>query len=401
MPRHWRILAVFSALLCNCTGPGALPPGNTPDAGPITTPPPDGAAPAEDDPPLPDRATVPANVPFRRLNVFEFNNTVRDLLGGSAPTFTRARLGYDQAASLSGFLRGASVASGDDVRGLMLTAEEIAGAALANLPALLPCAKDLPPAGEDACADQFITDFGLRAFRRPLEARERDRLRALYKQLRAPEIGGTFTQAIGDVLTAMLEAPEFIYRGELGPSGPTRDGTLIRFNGYELASRLSYLFWGSMPDQTLFTAAAQGKLSSTGELVKQARRLLADARAADAIGDFHRQLLEVDALDEIAKDPSFADYTPQLGRALMDESRLFATSVFLGAQADGKLETLLTSTRAFLDGPLARFYGLPAPAGTGPQLVSLPAKERSGLFTRAAFLAAKADADEDSPIRRG
>jgi len=400
MLHGWRMVLVSLALLPACTGPGGLSAGaTTPDGGATS---PDTGPPASAElAPLPDRGTVPGPVPLRRLTILEYNNTVRDLVGARvAPVFTRDQLGPDQNF-WSSFSRGATVSSADDARRLMLSAEEIAASVLQDLPALLPCAAaPATPADEDACADELIARIGLRAFRRPLDAHEVDKLRALYRRQRAPELAGTFKDAIGDVLVALLEAPEFLYRWEVGPRGALREGMAVRFDGYELASRLSYLFWASMPDEALFTAAADGKLGTTTQLVAQARRLLADGRAAVAIEEFHQHLVEADDLEDLQKDASFRDYTPALARALVQETRAFAASVFVGAQADGKLTTLLSSTTAFLDGPLARFYGVPEPAGpTGSG--TLPREQRAGLFTRAAFLASHADGSEDNPVRRG
>ena len=400
MRRAWRMVLVF-VWLSGCAGPGGLPAGGaSPDAGEPPGPGPDGGAtPGSEIPPLADGRSVPGPVPLRRLTVLEYNNTVRDLVGAGAPVFSGARLGHDQTDWAS-FARGAVIASGEDARELMRAAEEIAEAAVRDLPALLPCSMPLQGrADEDACADQFIAGFGLRAYRRPLDAAERDKLRALYQRHRGAEIAGTFPEAIGDVVAAMLEAPEFLYRGERRAAAPVMDGALVRFDGYQLASRLSYLFWDSMPDEALFTAAAGGKLDTTTQLVKQARRLLADPRAADAVKDFHLQLVEADGLDELQKDPIFPGFGPALARAMIDETRAFAASVYVGPRADGKLRTLLTSPTAFLDGPLARFYGAPEPAGGEP--VALPANQRAGLLTRAAFLASHADASETNPVRRG
>jgi hypothetical protein len=394
------MVSVF-VLLSGCAGPGGLPVGAAPpDAGGPSTPGPDGGAPPGSEiPPLPDRSSVPGPVALRRLTLLEYNNTVRDLVGAGAPVFSSGRLGQDQV-NWSSFSRGAAVGTAYDARELMLAAEEIAEAAVDNLPALLPCSMPLQSrADEDACADQFIAGFGLRAYRRPLGPAERDKLRALYQRHRGAEIAGSFSEAIGDVVAAMLEAPEFLYRGERGAAAPVMDGALVRFDGYQLASRLSYLFWDSMPDEALFAAAAGGKLDTTTQLVGQARRLLADPRAADAVKDFHLQLVEADGLDEMQKDPIFPGFNRALARAMIDETRAFAASVYVGPRADGKLRTLLTSPTAFLDGPLARFYGAPEPAGGAP--VSLPADQRAGLLTRAAFLASHADASGTNPVRRG
>ena len=377
---------------------GARPPLNPDGGGPV----PDGEVPEE--PPLGDGETMPGPAPLRRLTITEYNNTVRDLVGGTLPTFTRARLGFDQTGWWpSGFARGASPANGDDARGLMLAGEELAPAVRQRLPVLLPCSAALAtPAEEESCADAFIDGFSLRAFRRPLQTREKDKLHALYTVLRGPEGGDSFAEAIGDLATAMVQSPEFLYRRELAPGTLIKDGSLVRFNGYELASRLSYLFWASMPDDQLLQAARDGQLNLPAQLAREARRLLADGRARDGIESFHEQWLEIGDLPDLIKDAGvYKEYTPQLARTMMAESRAFAASVFLGPQADGKLETLLKGTASFVDAPLARLYGVAEPAGPGLQPVFLPAGQRAGIFTRAAFLASTGDAYASNPVDRG
>jgi hypothetical protein len=415
-PSSRSILAALLAL--GCTGTGLKVSGGTGGKGgsPAGTggsgPPPDAGVPRDTGqaeasepelPPFGDHASVPGPAPLRRLTVEEYNNTVRDLLGGN-PAFSSTRLGVDRPAWWpSGFVHGASISTGDDARGLMANAEELGAGMTARLPMLLPCAATAAtPAQEDACLDQFISDFGLRAFRRPLAATERERLRALYRTLRGPDAADSFAEAIVDLAAAMLQSPEFLYRRELGPGTIVRDGTLIRFNEFELASRLSYLLWASMPDQALFEAAKNARLHSATQLVAQARRLLADGRARDGMHAFHRQWLELDDLESNLKDAAaFKDFTPALARSMLAESREFVASVYLGQQPTRTLEALLEGTDSFVDPPLARFYGVAEPGGTGLQRVSLPANQRAGIFTRAAFLASKADASDSNPVDRG
>src|SRR6185436_15482210 len=207
-------------------------------------------------------------------------------------------------------------------------------------------------------------------------------------------------EAIGDLVTAMVNAPELLYHREQGPSPPIKDGRLVRFGSYEIASRLSYLFWASMPDQQLFDAARDEQLTSD-RIVQQARRLFEDPRTREGVEDFHWQWLEGDGLDQMVKDPALGDFSPALVRSMGDESRAFAASLFFGPQADGKLETLLAGTASFADAGLAKIYGLPAPMGTGLQPVTLDANQRAGIFTRAAFLARKAEASDSNPVMRG
>jgi hypothetical protein len=409
MSRSWRLLALWAAL-AGCSGGGARPavPDGAGEAGGASAGLDAGArdlaageAAESVIPPLPDKQTVPGPAPLRRLTVNEYRNTIRDLVGGT-PSFTPERVGHDIAWYPSGFARGGWVTTGDDVRDLIQAAEGLAPALMQRLPALLPCSVSLTTeAQEEACAGEFIERFGLRAFRRPLEAREQDRLRALYRTLRGPDAGDTFAEAIADLAAAMIESPEFLYRWELGPYDVIRDGPLVRFNGFELASRLSYLFWDSMPDDQLFAAARDGQLQSTTQLVKQARRLLADPRARDGVTDFHHQWLQLAELEGASKDATFKDFSPALVRAMIEETHQFAASVFLGPGADGKIETLLKGTASFVAPPLARLYGVPEPAGPGLEPVSLPANERAGILTRAAFLTSTADTTNPNPIDRG
>jgi hypothetical protein len=379
------------------TGGTLAPDAGTPDATPGGSFVPETTA-------LPDRDTVPGPDPLRRLTLLEYGNTVRDLLGVTAPA-PRSNGGFllrDVNAGDSGFTRGTPFVNSDDVRAFLVSGEAIGGAAALKLAALVPCSP-LPtgPAEQETCAGKFITSFGLRAFRRPLAQQEVDKLVALYRTLRGDPAADTFEEAIGDLVTAMLNAPELLYHREQGANPLTREGTLIRFGPYELASRLSYLLWASMPDQALLDAARDGKLTTTEGLVQQASRLYADDRARGAVEDFHWQWLEGDQLEELVKAPALVDFTPEVARSMAGESRAFAASLFFGPKADGKLETLLTGTDSFVDAGLAKLYGLPAPAGMGLQPVSLSAQERSGIFTRAAFLARKAEIDGSNPVARG
>jgi hypothetical protein len=377
------------------TGGSAGPDAGAPDAQPSTFEP--------DLTPLPDTDTVPGPAPLRRLSLLEYGNTIRDLLGLAAPApSVRSRFLSDFDTGHSGFTRGTPIVNGQDVLAFLLSGEVIGAAAAQKLPVLLPC--NPIPTGEaerEACAVEFIAAFGLRAYRRPLAQKESDKLLALYRTLRGTDAGDSFEEAIGDLVTAMVNAPELLYHAEQEPMPVVKEGRLVRFGQYQLASRLSYLFWASTPDQSLLDAAREGQLADTAQLVRQAQRLFADDRARDAVKDFYWQWEEGEALDEVAKDPALVDFSPAVARSMIEESREFAASLFFGAQADGRLETLLTGTGSFADAGLAKIYGLPAPMGMGLQPVSLSATERSGIFTRAAFLALKADAGQSNPVMRG
>jgi len=211
-------------------------------------------------------------------------------------------------------------------------------------------------------------------------------------------VGATFDQAVVTMIGTILQAPAFLYHWELGPNAPIKDGQAIRYNPYEMASKLSYLFWATMPDDKLFEVAGQGGLSSPDQIAAEAKRLLADPRAKDAIQDFHFQWLEIAGLVETPKAAAFTDYSPAVAQAMVNETNMFVDNVFFGQNPT--LETLFTSSTSFVDAGLAKIYGAKA-TGSGMQQVTLDPTQRAGLLTQGSFLAVKSDPDVTVPPRRG
>jgi hypothetical protein len=361
-----------------------------PPVGPMTPPDPMAGA-------LMDKDTVPGTNPLRRLTLLEYKNTIRDLLGIAADQVSIAGLAGDQESSLSGFVKGSILTTGNDARALMTSADGAAKLIEGNLGKVLPCSP-VPSAAadQDACVGKFIDQFGLRAFRRPLSSTEGDGLRKLYQDQRA--LGGTFEQTIVTMVSTMLQSPAFLYHWELGATKPIREGALVRYNPYEIASKLSYLFWSTMPDDKLFELAKMGGLTAPDQIAVEAKRLVMDPRAKDAIRDFHFQWLEIAGLSDMPKDPGFKDYSPAVAQAMANETREFVSDVFFGARPT--LETLFTSTTSFVDPALGKIYGATV-TGQGMQKVTLDAAQRAGILTQGSFLAVKADAGDSLPPRRG
>lgn len=335
----------------------------------------------------PRAALVAAPAPLRRLTNEEYDNTVRDLLGMS----DRPAAGFPPDEAVGGFENNTvTPISQTGVERYMEAAEALAARAVQHLDALSPCSSGAQPA---SCAERFLDTFGRRAYRRPLEPRERAALLALFDA----ELARTgYVHAIELVLTAMLESPSFLYRAE-----PADGATAARaLSGYELATRLSYFLWASTPDDALLDAAETGTLETVDGLERAARRLLADPRAKDGVRSFHRQWLDLRVLDTASKSAAqFPAFTPELKAAMVEETLRFSTyAVFQGGDT---VATLLTSRRSFVNAGLAKLYGVPAPEGSDFQLVELPTRQRSGLLTQASLLAALSSADETSPILRG
>src|SRR3954453_23852878 len=143
----------------------------------------------------------------------------------------------------------------------------------------------------------------------------------------------------------MLQAPEFLYRWEQ-QGDPIKEGSLIKFGPYEIASRLSYFLWASMPDEELFAAAKAGTLNTPDQIAAQAERMLKDPRAKDGLRDFHMQWLGLYGVDELEKDPVFKTYSPEVAKAMLAETAALIDATLFGPQATGKLEALFTSNAA-------------------------------------------------------
>ncbi|MDB4989728.1 MAG: Cellulose-binding domain protein, partial [Myxococcaceae bacterium] len=325
---------------------------------------------------------------LRLMTRREYQNTVRDLLFNDEPDVStmpvepRVR-GYDNNA-------GASVVTSlhiDDF--LSVGAAVVSKAVSQHKGQLVTCQPS-----EASCPHTFVQSFGLRAFRRPLSGDEQARYEAFFAH---DLTQGDFDQGLTLALGAMLVSPNFLYRSEVGEA--QADGT-FKLTPYEVASALSYLYWGTMPDQTLFDAAARGALGSAAELEAQARRMLADPRATGQLDTFGQQWLGSDGTLTAFKDaaiyPSFSD---SLRTAMMEEQRRFFNDIAL--VRDGKFSELYKASYVFANDELARFYGL-TPAGSGFAKVNVtPASQRGGVLGLGSVLAALAHSNESSPIKRG
>jgi Protein of unknown function (DUF1592)/Protein of unknown function (DUF1588)/Protein of unknown function (DUF1595)/Protein of unknown function (DUF1585)/Protein of unknown function (DUF1587) len=334
-------------------------------------------------------------MPMLRLTNREYNNTVRDLLGDTTQPANQFASDRDPTFE---FRRAGDVAV-QDATLLRTAAEGLATAATPKLVAgqLLPC--DPASTGEPACAAMFISTFGRRAFRRPVAADEATRLTALYTTART-SLGLSFTDAIGVLVEAMLQAPQFLYHWELAPTDALiHEGSVIRLGPYQVAARLSYFVWGSMPDDMLLAAAAAGQLDTAAGVQTQARRLLADPRAKDTVSSFFYDWIALDGLPDRTKDTTvYPGYTADVEAAMVQETSTFVQSVAFGG--DGRLATLLGAPYSYLDGALAKEYGATA-TGTAFTKTSLDPTQRAGLMTQGSFLALTGNADGSNPVRRG
>ncbi len=333
----------------------------------------------------------PGDAPLRRLTQAEYNNTVRDLLGDSSnpansfPPDQKVGEFSNTAISLT--------VSPLLAQSYESAAETLAANAIANLKSLTTC--DTTVTGEDACAQQFIVTFGKRAFRRALTADEQSGLFALYQTNRA---GADYDGGIQSVIEAMLQSAPFLYRVEFGAAGD--GGSVVPLTSTEMASRLSYFLWGSMPDDALFAAADSDQLATPGQVAAQATRMLADPKAHPAVDQFFNEWLGVGDIESASKDPAtYATYTPAVRDAMQSETLAFVD--WLMWTSDAKVDTLLTAPVSFLNASLAAFYGVPNVSGDSLQRVELDPTQRAGIVTQGSVLTVLAKADRSSPVLRG
>lgn len=373
---HIVLAAALGLTLAALAGCEEIPPDDAetpaapaPDPGDGTNRPPPAPRPLCD----PTDPLDPGPAMPRRLTALEYRNTVRDLLGvelGDAITFPpdEQALGFDNNA------RALQIGPLHTER-YMAAAEIIVEEIRPHLADHLPC--DPAETGARACAAEFIEAFGRRAWRRPLSPQERARLILLYDRGAALE-GPAFENGVTMVIEATLQSPNFLFRIERGAPDPLRP-ELLQLDAHTLASRLSYLIWRSMPDETLLAAADAGALATPAEIAAQAERMLQDPRAREAWWTFFAQWLHLDEIPALVRDPR---YYPGFG----DNERDYMTRV---ARAFVEEAAWQGDLRDLFDG---RFTHPTDPPGAAP---------RAGLLSLPGLLAVTSTPVMTHPIHRG
>jgi hypothetical protein len=340
-----------------------------------------------------DAVLDPGLAPLRRMTHTQYNNTVRDLFPGAAiPPQT---ILVDP--KVNGFENNSEVQTPSAllVEQYQKAALAVTAAAMAT-PTFLPCPADggPDPAG---CGHTFLRDLAARAFRRPLAPDEESAYLDFFDQQMAEH---NFNVGLQLAMQAILQAPPFIYFPEFGGDALADQPALVQLTGHELAARLSYFLWDTTPDELLLSAAAGGDLDTIDGIEAEVLRMLADPRARSSLVNFHRQWFDLDKIAEVNPDPAtHPDFTPALRTAMRQEIDQFVEStIFDGA---GTFAALLTSPATTVDTTLADLYNVAAPPPNTWADATLPADQRSGILTRAGFLARTAHAVHPSPVRRG
>ncbi|MEM6504413.1 MAG: DUF1592 domain-containing protein [Planctomycetota bacterium] len=250
---------------------------------------------------------------------------------------------------------------------------------------------------ESQAARQIIERFASRAFRRPADTGEVAALLRLYREAR--QSGDDFDSAVRLALTATLVSPNFLYRPIANPR-PHDSAFIYELNDYELASRLSYFLWSSMPDDRLLDLARAKQLRKPEVLKQQVERMLMDPRSDALVENFAGQWLLLRKLDGLEMDPDkFPSFDPELRDAMRSEAELFFADVL---RENRSVIDFLDSERTFVNQKLAQHYGIRGVKGEDFKRVLLPADSpRGGVLTMAATLTVTSHATRTSPVKRG
>ena len=333
-------------------------------------------------------------VPIHRLNNTEYDNTVRDLLGVTstpAKAFIEDEkaFGFDDIASAFGM-------TDAQYEQYESAADALVEEAFAN-DALRARIVTCTPNGATAttCTRQIIADFGLRAWRRPLESAEVDRLAKLASDAAASGEDGT--GSIKQVVKAMLASAPFLYRVEIDPEPSSL--TPHPVGAYELASRLSYLVWSTTPDALLLQAAAKGELANSDGLSKQLSRLLADKAASQFVASFAGQWLGLRDLQSHQVDPGvFPDFNDALRNSMVREGLAYFDEFLSGGRS---VAEFFTADVNFIDAPLGKLYGIAGGGTTNPVRVTNTSDTRRGFVGLASFLTLTSFSYRTAPTLRG
>ena len=261
--------------------------------------------------------------------------------------------------------------------------------------ALIPCTPD-DVVGEE-CAEMVLAEFGWRAWRRPLDEEEL----ALLSDISASAslVLDDFDEGLAYGLAAILQSPNFLFRTELGEVDSASGER--RFTNYEMASRLSFFLWNTIPDEELLSAAAAEELTEDAGLLAQVDRMMADDRFEAGLREFFSDMLNLHDLDDLTKDPTiFTHMSPEVGASAREETLLGLLDNVM--TEDGDYRDVFTTTKTFLDRKMASIYSVRAPAreGFAPAVLE-ESGGRRGLLGQASFLALNSHPVSTSATLRG
>ena len=340
------------------------------------------------------KVSQPGRVTIRRLNRTEYNNTVRDLVGVKfrpADDFPADDVGngFDniaQVLSLSPLLMEKYLDAAEAIVTELMDDEVLRQRLVDHLP------EDAN--SENAKTRALLKRFATRAFRRPVTDAELDRLVELSRLTEAKDRW----QRLRLPLQAVLASPHFLFRIELDEE--TEEVSQPRvLNDYELASRLSYFLWSTMPDDELMELAGSNRLHEDDVLQSQVARMLADEKASSLVENFAGQWLELRNLSKMTPDPEkYPDFDETLREAMRTETEMFFASLI---QHDRSVLDLIDADYTYANQRLAQHYGIPGVEGEEFREVKFTDQRRGGVLTHASILTLTSNPTRTSPVKRG
>jgi hypothetical protein len=326
----------------------------------------------------------------RLLSPSQYDNTIQDLLKiGGSPAETNNVAGGETAALDKTALQFRATA-----------AAAVAAQASANLATWSPC---IPAntAAQAACEQQIINQIGLRAYRHPLSADDSSQMKALFDA--GVAAGGDFATGVDWLTTALLQTPDFQYQ-LIRPAANEQSGQVIPIGGYEMASRLSYYVWDSMPDDALLAAAATGLSDAPSVQVQITRMTQNAALLMRGMSAFYSNWLNVPAFSEglVKNDPSGnpdPTFTQAVAVSLGQSILTGATQLYAAPSAS--ISSLFTGETYYMNDTLRTYYNVPGAATTAFAPVDMAGQHRNGLLTHPGFLAVNARPQVTAPILRG
>ena len=337
----------------------------------------------------------PGRVTLRRLNKAEYDNTIRDLVGLDlqlAADFPSDDVGHGfdnigDVLSVSPILLEKYLAAAERV------AEEVWGNEEARRRVFVH-----EPSSDDErieVALRNVREFAERAYRRPLRDDEQQRLFELMRF--AWEQDSSEDEIFRTVIAAILSNPNFLFRVEQDPEPDDADG-VRELDGFELASRMSYFLWSSMPDQQLLELARAGQLTQPDVLRAETRRMLADPKSQALVDNFAGQWLQLRDVSRLTPDPGkFPEFDDELRTAMRRETELFFAAV---VRENRSVLEFLNADFSFLNARLAQHYGVDGVTGAEFQRVPLGTRRR-GVLTHASILMLTSNPTRTSPVKRG
>jgi len=248
---------------------------------------------------------------------------------------------------------------------------------------------------EEPCARKILSTLGRRAFRRPVTDADIKPLLSFYREGRRER---DFEYGIEKALRAMLVSPDFLFRIEHDPGGSSTDA-VYRINDFELASRLSFFLWSSIPDDPLLDLAERGQLKSPVVLQQQVRRMLDDSRSESLVANFAGQWLYLRSLAQVKPDPdAFPEFDESLRQSFQRETELFFQNIL---REDGSVIELLDANYTFLNQRLAEHYGIPRIYGSQFRKTALTDPNRGGLLGQGSLLTVTSYPNRTSVVQRG